>query len=216
MLCKDAMKTDVERVRPEVSALFAARMMRRANVCFLPVCDERATVLGTLSDRDLTVRLLADGLPIETPVSVVMRRDVLTCHPSHEIAVAQHLMALRRESRILCVDSDSRLLGTIDLADLAALEGGDASAIPRWGKVPLGSTVVDAAGKKLGTVTRHAKGCFLVQKNGFSKDSQWVLEDQVVRSSHGRVQLAAASPACPPVEAVAAARERGITAGIFR
>ena len=59
MLCEELMKREVECVLPHESVQAAARKMVEANIGFLPVCDESGKVLGTLTDRDVTVRLVA-------------------------------------------------------------------------------------------------------------------------------------------------------------
>lgn len=190
VLCKNVMKTDIERLSPRDSALVAARIMRKAKVGFLPVCDETAKVLGTLSDRDLTIRLLADDLPSNTPVGALATPDALVCQPSDDIAEALRLMAMHRKPWILCVDSDRRLLGTISFYDLALLDQRSQSEQRQSGlTINVGATVVDANGETLGTVTRRSEGSFFTQTNGFSQEVRLVLDDDVAWSSRERVHL---------------------------
>src|SRR5688572_24445507 len=51
---------DVETIRPDTSAREAAQRMRSMDVGALPVCDGRR-LLGMVTDRDLTLRILAEG-----------------------------------------------------------------------------------------------------------------------------------------------------------
>ncbi len=47
--------------------------MRDAEVGFLPVCDpEDNKIVGTLTDRDIAIRLVAQRKEAETPVSEIM------------------------------------------------------------------------------------------------------------------------------------------------
>ena len=63
MLCQEIMKHPVKWVAQDDTARTAARVMREENIGFLPVCDRSGRVLGTVTDRDLAIRLVAEGLP---------------------------------------------------------------------------------------------------------------------------------------------------------
>jgi CBS domain-containing protein len=128
MLCEEIMKRDVECVSPSDALEDAARRMRDENIGFLPVCDESRQVLGTITDRDIAIRAVAESLPSTTPVEDVMSSEVVSCSPKDDVEVALELMAENRKSRIMCLDSDGRLTGVISLSDIAQLEeAGDAS-----------------------------------------------------------------------------------------
>ena len=127
MLCEEIMKTDPECASPVDPIEDAARLMRDANVGFLPVCDESRQVLGTLTDRDIAIRAVAESLPPTTPVEDVMSSEVVACSPKDEIEMALQLMGEYRKSRIMCLDEDGRLAGVISLSDIAQLEQGSAS-----------------------------------------------------------------------------------------
>jgi CBS domain-containing protein len=121
MLCEELMKTDVECVSPVDTIEDAARLMRDANVGFLPVCDESRRVLGTVTDRDIAIRAVADGLGGSTPIEEVMTDEVVACSPKEDIEGALQLMGEHRKSRIICLDGDGRLAGIISLSDIAQL-----------------------------------------------------------------------------------------------
>jgi CBS domain-containing protein len=129
MLCKDLMKTEVECVAPEDTAGAAARRMRDEEVGFLPVCDQTGAVIGTLTDRDIAVRLVAEDLSAETPVVDIMTAEIVACDPNDSIEQAQSVMGQAKVSRILCIAGGSdRLVGVISLSDIAQLEQGDRAA----------------------------------------------------------------------------------------
>jgi CBS domain-containing protein len=98
--------------------------MRDENVGFLPVCDAEQKVLGTLTDRDIAVRVMAEAKPPSTPVEQVMTREAVTCKPQDDIQKVQQLMAQNHKSRILCVDDQRKLVGIISLSDIAQHEPG--------------------------------------------------------------------------------------------
>ncbi len=60
MRCEEIMKRDTECVSPTDTIERAAAMMRDANVGFLPVCDAEKRVVGTITDRDIAIRLVAN------------------------------------------------------------------------------------------------------------------------------------------------------------
>jgi CBS domain-containing protein len=113
------MKRDVECVSQTDSIQDAARKMRDNNIGFLPICDNNKKVLGTLTDRDLAVRVIADGKPLNTRVLDVMTREVVACRPSDDLRRALDLLSQKRKSRILCTDDAGRLVGVISLSDIA-------------------------------------------------------------------------------------------------
>lgn len=128
MLAKEIMKRDVERVSPTDTVRTAAARMRDANVGFLPVCDASDKVLGTLTDRDIAIRLVAEDRPASEPVEQVMTREVVACRPEDDLRVVQERMGAEQKSRILCTDDAGRLLGVISLSDITDHEEADRAA----------------------------------------------------------------------------------------
>lgn len=124
MRCEEIMKRHVECVNPDDSVRFAARRMRDENIGFLPVCDASMKVVGTLTDRDLALRVLADGRSPATSVDQVLTREVIACRPEDDVDTARELMATHHKSRIMCLDGAGRLAGVISLSDIAQHQGG--------------------------------------------------------------------------------------------
>jgi CBS domain-containing protein len=119
MLCEEIMKQKVERVSLQDTAQHAAHLMRNEKVGFLPVCDETGKVLGTITDRDIAIRLVADDKPASTHVADIMTRQVVACRPQDKVKDAEKLMAQKRKSRIMCIDEGGKLIGIISLSDIA-------------------------------------------------------------------------------------------------
>ena len=124
MRCMEIMKKDVECMSTGDTVQSAARRMRDENVGFLPVCDRDGKVLGTITDRDLAVRVLAEAQPATLSVGDVMSREVVACRPDDDLRRAQELMVTKHKSRIMCTDKDGRLVGVISLSDVAQREDG--------------------------------------------------------------------------------------------
>ena len=119
MVCDSIMKRRVECVSPATQVEAAARRMRDEDIGFLPVCDDEGKVLGTITDRDIAVRVVADDKPSSTQVEEVMSHEVVACRPDSDLEEAKQLMAAHHKSRILCIDTLGHLAGIISLSDLA-------------------------------------------------------------------------------------------------
>jgi CBS domain-containing protein len=119
MRCKDIMKSQIACVTPRDTVQTAARKMRDERVGFLPVCDTNNTVLGTVTDRDLVLRAVANNRPLDATIDSVMTPEVVACRPEDDVRRAEQLMAQNKKSRVLCTDANGRLLGVISLSDIA-------------------------------------------------------------------------------------------------
>ena len=122
MRCEDIMKRNVAYVSPADTAQHAAQKMRRSNVGFLPVCDSERHVVGTVTDRDLALRLVAEGRGTDTKIADVMTHEAVTCRPGDDLHRAEQIMSTQRKSRILCVDEHGSIVGVISLSDVAQYE----------------------------------------------------------------------------------------------
>jgi CBS domain-containing protein len=128
MRCIEIMKSVVECIGPNDSAQTAAMRMRDSNVGFLPVCDDDSRVVGTITDRDIAVRVVAEDRPLSTPAGAIMTKEVVACLPEDDIAKAQQLMGEEHKSRLLCLDEEGRLAGVISLSDIAHYVEGSSAA----------------------------------------------------------------------------------------
>lgn len=120
----DIMSTNVRTIQPQESLRRAAQCMQELDVGALPVCDG-GRLLGMLTDRDIAVRGIADGLnPDQACVSDIMSPDVQTCAPDQDADEAKRLMGARQLRRLPVVDKGGRLVGIVSLGDLATREAG--------------------------------------------------------------------------------------------
>jgi CBS domain-containing protein len=120
----DIMSTDVRTVQPQDSLRRAAQCMQELDVGALPVCDGER-LLGMVTDRDIAVRAIADGLnPDEACVSDIMTPDVAFCTADQDAEEAKRLMGARQVRRLPVIDDDRRLVGIVSLGDLATRQTG--------------------------------------------------------------------------------------------
>jgi CBS domain-containing protein len=122
MRCEDLMTAEVESVEPGRDVETVAQIMRELNVGFVPVCQKNGTVVGVITDRDIAIRVVAEGRSGNTKVEEVMTEDAITCHPSADLQEVERLMRAHQVERIVVVDDDARLAGVISLIDLAQVE----------------------------------------------------------------------------------------------
>lgn len=120
MQVKEVMTCGVECTRPTASLQEAARKMRELNVGPLPVCGDDNRLEGIITDRDITIRAIAEGKdPKTTPVQDAMTRNITYCFQDQEIAEAARLMKEKQIRRLAVLDHDKHLVGIVSLGDLA-------------------------------------------------------------------------------------------------
>jgi CBS domain-containing protein len=122
MRCEEVMTREVECLASNESVAEAARRMKDADVGFLPICRTDGSAVGTLTDRDLVLRVLAEEQPATTEVQDVMTPNVVSCGPDDDVTRAEQLMRTNQVSRILCIDDDGQIAGVISLADISQYE----------------------------------------------------------------------------------------------
>lgn len=138
MRCDAIMNRNVRTLTPDAPAEEAARVMRDSDTGFLPVC-QGDRVIGTVTDRDIVVRLLAEAKPPQTRLADVMTKKVVGCRPDDDVARAEELMKEHQVSRIVCCDDGGKLVGVISLADVTRNVGpGDTGGVLRAVKQPVG------------------------------------------------------------------------------
>lgn len=99
-----------------------AAMMRDEEIGFAPICNANGEPVGAITDRDLAIRVLADGLSADEPVDRFMTRDVVACKLGDDLRDAERLMRDHQKSRIMVCDDAGQLQGVISLADIAEVE----------------------------------------------------------------------------------------------
>jgi CBS domain-containing protein len=114
----EVMTTDVKVVRPDEPIQTAARQMADLDVGAIPVCDGKR-LQGMVTDRDITIRAVAQGLGGDTKVSEVMTRDIVWCEEDETTQDVLDRMADAQIRRIPVIDKDRNLIGIVALGDLA-------------------------------------------------------------------------------------------------
>ena len=98
---------------------YAARMMKEEDVGLAPVVEGERLV-GTLTDRDIVTRVVAEGKdPQSVTVREVASTDLVTVDPQQDLDEALRLMAGYQVRRLPVVEEDGRLVGVVAQADVA-------------------------------------------------------------------------------------------------
>ncbi len=122
---KDIMVRDVEVVSPDTTLHDAAMIMRDADTGFLPV-GEGDRLIGTLTDRDIVIRAVAEGRDCSSAtVREAMTDEVAYCFEDDAVNEAVALMGELQVRRLPVLSRDKRLIGIISLGDVATDPGHD-------------------------------------------------------------------------------------------
>ncbi|TMM24053.1 MAG: CBS domain-containing protein [Actinobacteria bacterium] len=116
---KDAMTVNPCTIDADQTVAYAARMMRDEDVGLAPVVEGQRLV-GTLTDRDIAVRVVAEGKdPQVVKVREVASTDLVTVDPQQDLDEALRLMADHQVRRLPVVENEGRVVGVLAQADIA-------------------------------------------------------------------------------------------------
>jgi CBS domain-containing protein len=116
---RDVMTHNPRSLESSSSAVEAARVMRDVNVGLIPVV-EGDRLIGTVTDRDIAVRIVAEGMsPDRINVGEIASRELVTIDAAQELDEALRLMAKHQVRRLPVVEKDGKLIGIVAQADVA-------------------------------------------------------------------------------------------------
>ena len=124
---RDVMTGSPRTIDSAGSAVDAARLMRDEDVGLIPIVESDRLV-GTVTDRDIAVRLVAEGKspevaegksPESTRVADIASRELVTIDPDQDVDEAMRLMSKHQVRRLPVVEEDGKLVGIVAQADIA-------------------------------------------------------------------------------------------------
>jgi CBS domain-containing protein len=116
---QELMSSNPKTVRPDHLVVDAANVMRDEDVGLVPVVDNNRLV-GTVTDRDIVIRVVADGKDSgSVKVQEIASTDLVTVDPQQDLDDALRLMAQHQVRRLPVVEEDGRLVGIVAQADVA-------------------------------------------------------------------------------------------------
>jgi CBS domain-containing protein len=117
---RDIMETDVEFVSADETVEQAAKKMKQTDIGALPICNEDKRLEGMITDRDIAVKVVAEGKdPKSTKVrDIADQPEVVTIGADDSIDEALKTMKDKKVRRLPVIDGRD-LVGIITQGDVA-------------------------------------------------------------------------------------------------
>ena len=119
MKVKDMMHKGAEYVAPNATLQQVASKMRDHDAGAIPVC-EGGKPIGMVTDRDITIRVLANGNDIaKIEAKDVMSKDVIFCRDTEDAEDALRIMEDNQVRRLPVLNEAKKLVGMVSLGDIS-------------------------------------------------------------------------------------------------
>ena len=115
---REAMTPNPTTIESGTTAQEAARTMKSEDIGSLPII-EGERLIGVVTDRDIAIRIVAEGKGADTTVGEIASKDVVTIDPQQTLDEAVRLMAENQVRRLPVTEEDGRLVGVLAQADIA-------------------------------------------------------------------------------------------------
>lgn len=120
MLVREVMSGNPATLTPDRPVREAARLMEEHDCGCIPVEDPGShRLLGVVTDRDITVRVVGAERAPDTPVGEAMSTDPSCCRADDDVHQVERIMAERQVRRVPVIDQNGRCVGIVSMADLA-------------------------------------------------------------------------------------------------
>ncbi len=116
--CREIMTKNVRTATRDMSLGEVAALMRDGDMGAVPVVDG-VKLIGIVTDRDIVIRVIAEGKDAGTPISEAMTTEMFTVAPDDFVFEAIRLMGDKQIRRIPVIDDNGKLAGIIAMADVA-------------------------------------------------------------------------------------------------
>ncbi|WP_036767218.1 CBS domain-containing protein [Parvularcula oceani] len=114
----DVMQRSVPTCGPGASALEAARLLREEGAGLLVVVEDGRPA-GVLTDRDLVLKVMAEGLdPSAVMVGTLMSAPVITCQPTEDIAPVVLRLEADGVRRCPVLSAENQVIGLLSVDDV--------------------------------------------------------------------------------------------------
>ena len=127
MKISKCMTRDVQLANPTQTIQEAAQMMADIDAGVLPIGQDDRLV-GMITDRDITIRAVAQGKSPDTLIREVMSSEVLYCFDDQELEDVARNMADIKVRRLPVLNRNKHLVGIVSLGDLSRKEDAQVTA----------------------------------------------------------------------------------------
>ena len=133
MKVSECMTRNVDVVKPDQPIREAASFMLRDDAGSMPVCDGDRLV-GMITDRDISVRAVAEGLGPDTPVRDAMTDHIDYCFDDEDVEEVAIKMSEAQVRRFPVISrQDKKLVGIVSLGDISRSDKGEAASVALGG-----------------------------------------------------------------------------------
>jgi CBS domain-containing protein len=121
MNVKEIMHANPTFISPNTTIQKAANIMKNIDSGFLPICNGEK-LIGTITDRDIVVRFVAEAKDPTTSTSVedIMSQKIIYCYEDDDIEMAAQKMEQEHIRRLVVLNNNKKLVGIISVGDISA------------------------------------------------------------------------------------------------
>ncbi len=123
MKIRDVMTPNPRTVSPDDTVQAAARIMQAEDTGAVPVVNN-GRVLAMVTDRDIVVRVVAEGGSLTSAIRDIASMDVICASPEMSTREASELMSEHQVRRLPVVENGI-LVGIVSIGDIAVKENKD-------------------------------------------------------------------------------------------
>ena len=117
---RDIMTSNPECLREKDSVVEAARIMKSEDTGVVPIIDDNGKLMGMITDRDIIVRLVADGRnPLDCKINEAMTKHVRSVDEDATVDEVLSVMRGANVRRVPVCDRSGVVVGIVSMADLA-------------------------------------------------------------------------------------------------
>jgi CBS domain-containing protein len=119
MKVRDLMHDGVEIMAPDTPVTKLAKKMREKDIGAIPI-GSNGELLGMVTDRDITVRAVANGKDLsQLTAQDVMTKGVVCCRDTDKVRDVLHIMEEKQIRRVPVTDENERVIGMVGLGDIS-------------------------------------------------------------------------------------------------
>ena len=95
----------------------ASEKFQKYNVGAMPVLNEDKTVIGIISERDLSRCIYKDKFKSDLLVNKIMTKDVISCNLNHSVTELMEIISIHKIRHIPIIE-ENKLLGIVSIGDV--------------------------------------------------------------------------------------------------